>query len=138
VIPAGTRAAWLNGVQQMREAELLLGPKQQGLFDPCGIQNRSSRRKLHSPERQVQVMHRDRFISRDGRLEPSNARCSVCRHFLPQTFSCRAFPSGISNDVFWTQIDHRAELPGDHGIRFEPLWGHRHSLDIIEGSEDET
>jgi len=34
---------------------------------------------------------------------------------------CKAFPSGIPDEVLQGENDHREPYPGDNGIRFEPI-----------------
>lgn len=36
---------------------------------------------------------------------------------------CDAFPEGIPMNILLNQVDHRKEVEGDHGIRFQPRKG---------------
>lgn len=47
--------------------------------------------------------------------------CGVCRHMAPVAWTCTAFPDGIPNALDMAGADHRAPLPGDHGVRFQPV-----------------
>ena len=55
------------------------------------------------------------------------SQCSTCARL--QTFTetgldmpvCEAFPGGIPDAVWTGTYDHRKEVPGDHGIRWQPL-----------------
>jgi hypothetical protein len=51
--------------------------------------------------------------------------CLDCRHFREvredQPLTCDAFPDGIPDIVIKGGHEHRTPLPGDHGIRFEPI-----------------
>lgn len=76
-----------------------------------------------------------------------DSQCDRCKHAHRNdrggfTFKCDAFPQGIPK-IMYRRIslldnqkiyDHRQPYPGDHGIRFEPLPGKRHPLDVIEES----
>lgn len=47
--------------------------------------------------------------------------CRFCRRFDPEEWACAAFPSRIPGALDLGGADHRAPLPGDGGLRFEPL-----------------
>jgi len=38
---------------------------------------------------------------------------------IPSTPTCKAFPNGIPDKIFFEIGDHRKEWPGDNGIQFE-------------------
>jgi hypothetical protein len=74
----------------------------------------------------------------------NNSQCFNCRHFDPDQVSCTAFddiPREILGNVFPGEDielhDHRQPYPGDNGIRFEPLPGRRHPLEVINEKEFE-
>lgn len=46
--------------------------------------------------------------------------CWYCRHRVAGTWTCAAFPGGIPEAIADGDFDHRADYPGDDGIRFEP------------------
>jgi hypothetical protein len=48
--------------------------------------------------------------------------CLDCKHFRPDVGrACAAFPEKIP-DIVWLKGDpHTGPIPGDHGIRFEPI-----------------
>jgi hypothetical protein len=46
--------------------------------------------------------------------------CHWCRRFEPDSWSCAAFPGGVPGALDLGGADHRAPLPGDGGLRFEP------------------
>ena len=60
-------------------------------------------------------------------------QCRACRHFDRGT--CVAFPLGIPDAISADSHDPRQPYPGDNGIRFEPLPGKRHPLDVIPDQE---
>ena len=53
------------------------------------------------------------------------SQCSTCTRMRSwiqtgqPTASCEAFPGGISDAVWTNTFDHRQEVPGDHGLRWE-------------------
>ena len=49
--------------------------------------------------------------------------CVWCTRLRDDGFgrTCDAFPDGIPSDVWEGETDHRAPVPGDQGIRFEPV-----------------
>ena len=52
--------------------------------------------------------------------------CVLCKHLESATLSdpplrCAAFPEGVPAEVAAGKDDHTSSLPGDRGIRFEPL-----------------
>lgn len=53
------------------------------------------------------------------------SQCDTCarmrswRSAGQATASCEAFPNGIPDAVWTNTFDHRQEVPGDHGIRWE-------------------
>lgn len=53
------------------------------------------------------------------------SRCLDCKNYIGKNedgkYICKAFPDGISDDVFWNKIDHRENIDGDNGIIFEDL-----------------
>ena len=46
--------------------------------------------------------------------------CHFCRRFEPESWTCAAFPSKVPDALDLGGADHRAPLPGDGGLRFEP------------------
>jgi len=46
--------------------------------------------------------------------------CLWCRRFDIETWSCAAFPERVPGALTMGGADHRAPLPGDGGLRFEP------------------
>lgn len=46
--------------------------------------------------------------------------CLDCLHFNPATFTCKAFPNGIPDEIYTNRHNHSKPYPGDHGITYEP------------------
>jgi hypothetical protein len=49
--------------------------------------------------------------------------CVRCRNWNEGTFTCRAFPDGIPDQVLTGKNFHREPIDGDNGIRFEAAVG---------------
>jgi hypothetical protein len=45
--------------------------------------------------------------------------CLTCKHREPGRGRCAAFPGGIPMEIYAGEWDHRKEIPGDHGLRYE-------------------
>lgn len=50
--------------------------------------------------------------------------CLSCKHFNEpdeeaEAVTCKAFPQGIPEDIYWEGEPHRAPRNGDNGIVFE-------------------
>lgn len=50
-------------------------------------------------------------------------KCLECKHlgettdkFIP---TCKAFPKGIPDEIFFEKVTHDKHYPGDNGIQFE-------------------
>lgn len=54
-------------------------------------------------------------------------QCVDCKHLAVGTGDpvprCEAFPNGIPEPILLNQVDHRQQVPGDHGIQFSALPG---------------
>jgi hypothetical protein len=61
-------------------------------------------------------------------------QCRECKHF--KRWKCTAFLSGIPVEIAQDGHDHRQPYPGDNGIRFEPLPGRRHPLELLKEATD--
>ena len=53
---------------------------------------------------------------------PINAarQCATCKHAIPMSLACKAYPNGIPKEIISGRWDHREHFPGDHGILYEP------------------
>lgn len=47
--------------------------------------------------------------------------CRTCRHKIPGTKTCAAFPDGIPVEIRNGSNQHRAPVPGDNGIQWAPI-----------------
>lgn len=45
--------------------------------------------------------------------------CMYCSRLSTEGWTCEAYVEGIPNALWIASADHRAPLPGDHGVRFE-------------------
>lgn len=48
--------------------------------------------------------------------------CYKCKHYLKDSANppkCKAFPSGIPEEIFDGLNKHKEKYPGDHGIQYE-------------------
>jgi hypothetical protein len=53
----------------------------------------------------------------------TGAQCETCTHFRLHTDrlpTCAAFPKGVPSEIILGKKNHRREIPGDHGIVWEP------------------
>jgi len=50
---------------------------------------------------------------------PALPVCVKCKHFVPNEWTCIAFPDGIPDVVAIEGNDHKEPIEGDHGIQFE-------------------
>lgn len=46
-------------------------------------------------------------------------RCLWCLHIASDNRSCKAFPDGIPDEIYFGDFNHRKPYPGDNGIQFE-------------------
>lgn len=47
-------------------------------------------------------------------------QCLTCKHY-EGALTCAAFPNGIPVRILTGEVDHRQPVPGDNGIRWQPL-----------------
>lgn len=56
---------------------------------------------------------------------PIRPDCMVCKHLDRDpdatVFGCAAFPRGIPESIYLSQIKHTSPVDGDNGIVFEPF-----------------
>jgi hypothetical protein len=57
-----------------------------------------------------------------GSTPPSSPAplCFLCARYR-DSYRCEAFPEGIPFDVIASELDHRKEIDGDHGLRYLPV-----------------
>lgn len=74
-------------------------------------------------------------------LEPDQIQCHVCQRFRGGDLTCDAYPEGIPPELYGGvsvedggEVDHRLAFPGDRGVRFVPLPGKRHPLEVLQGT----
>lgn len=53
-----------------------------------------------------------------GPLDPRPIQCNDCRHGIPYTATCTAFPKRIPDEIWNGEHDHHKPYPGDGGILF--------------------
>lgn len=53
---------------------------------------------------------------------PVNAarQCATCKNHIPSTWTCKAFPKGITEEIYRGRHDHSQPFPGDNGILYNP------------------
>jgi len=65
-------------------------------------------------------------------MESGLPLCDFCKHYRGYQidkaagnvrFICDAFPTGIPQEIYFEQGDHRQPYDGDHGIHFEKIEG---------------
>ena len=44
--------------------------------------------------------------------------CCFCKRYR-KNHTCKAFPDGIPDELYFNGFDHRKPFKGDHGIRFK-------------------
>ena len=65
----------------------------------------------------------NRTLSGDVQYENGElgiSQCVWCRHRSKGGRRCRAFPTGIPDEIVDNRHDHRLPFDGDFGVRFEP------------------
>lgn len=56
-----------------------------------------------------------------GPLKNVAIQCNACKHRIPYTDKCAAFPDGIPDEILDGEFDHRKPYPGDNGIQFASI-----------------
>jgi len=46
-------------------------------------------------------------------------QCSTCKHMVPRTLTCTAYPNGIPSEILDNKVLHTKPYPGDQGIQYE-------------------
>ena len=53
------------------------------------------------------------------------SQCIDCKNFIgmneKEEYYCKAFPEGISSEVFWNKISHKENIEGENGVKFEQI-----------------
>jgi hypothetical protein len=62
---------------------------------------------------------RKRFAWQKGDVKTIGI-CSRCKHKLYE-WGCKAYLDGIPRDILDGTVDHRENVPGDNGIKFEEV-----------------
>ena len=68
------------------------------------------------------------------------SQCLDCKHFDFDNLNkntCKAFPYGIPEDIFWNKIIHTQNIENDNGIKFAPIseWFNRKIIIITESKK---
>lgn len=48
-------------------------------------------------------------------------QCATCKHMIPFSLKCKAFPNGLPEAIRQGRWDHREPFEGDNGILYEPV-----------------
>ena len=56
-------------------------------------------------------------------LKNTAMQCNTCKHRIPYTVTCKAFPNRIPIEILSGKFDHSLPHPQDNGIMYEPEEG---------------